>query len=647
MTQKQLEREITKIYQQARDDIGRKWYDYFEKGSERLAEKEGDLRAARAAGNKAEADRLEKELIRDKRNFTEGNKYYKDMIKETTRQMANANQTAAAYVNNQLPSFYQQSFNEEMSAEAVQMGVRYDLADEATVARRIKDGDIELPARKVDIPKDQRWNTKQINANVTQGIIQGESMDKIAKRLEPIMDGNRKAAIRNARTLVNGAENQGRQDRYEDLEKQGAIMKKVWIATGDERTRDWHLEMDGQEVDIDEDFVDGNGNELEYPGDPKAAPETVYNCRCTMKSKIVGFKKADGTIINLKDYGGSELHKEEIRQEIERREQAKQQNDIIKEEDTRQEELHKEKESVYKEGVVDGKNITDEWERRWPEGTTAMQKAYHEVDPLFDYEIQDVINAQGFDGLPKVLYGEDFEKAVSEANNGNGFIAQRTYSAPSEEIAEQYAKQLRSGEWYVDCSAGGAQYGQGMYCAADYNGKLTIGIENEMSHYQSVGRMRGNPYSKTETLTLDPSAKIMRLPYGQDAYEYTSGKMADEYIRAEGMKLSGGERRATKELISIRTEAGKNYDDYLNKRISGQELLSKNDELSNRRNQLFNDYPAVKEINSQALENTRKFKDPGSMAAAMGYDAINAEGHGQSGSYTVILNRTKVILKGE
>jgi hypothetical protein len=32
------------------------------------------------------------------------------------------------------------------------------------------------------------------------------------------------------------------------------------------------------------------------------------------------------------------------------------------------------------------------------------------------------------------------------------------------------------------------------------------------------------------------------------------------------------------------------------------------------------------------------------LAALMGYDAINAHGHGQTGSYTVILNRTKLIL---
>ena len=37
-------------------------------------------------------------------------------------------------------------------------------------------------------------------------------------------------------------------------------------------------------------------------------------------------------------------------------------------------------------------------------------------------------------------------------------------------------------------------------------------------------------------------------------------------------------------------------------------------------------------------------KNPGVLAVEMGYDVIKAEGHGNSGSYSVILNRTKVIF---
>ena len=63
------------------------------------------------------------------------------------------------------------------------------------------------------------------------------------------------------------------------------------IATEDSRTREWHLVMDGQEVDVDEPFVDGNGNEIMYPAEPDAAPETVYNCRCSMRIHYLGMRE--------------------------------------------------------------------------------------------------------------------------------------------------------------------------------------------------------------------------------------------------------------------------------------------------------------------------------------------------------------------
>ena len=75
--------------------------------------------------------------------------------------------------------------------------------------------------------------------------------------------------------------------------------------------------MDGQEVDPDDVFVDGNGNKLEYPGDPSADPSTVYNCRCSMKTHIIGFRKADGRIEEIEDDGEKtqSSHEKEIERE--------------------------------------------------------------------------------------------------------------------------------------------------------------------------------------------------------------------------------------------------------------------------------------------------------------------------------------------
>lgn len=80
---------------------------------------------------------------------------------------------------------------------------------------------------------------------------------------------------------MTGAQNAGRQARMEDAEEEGVKVKKRWIATLDNRTRDTHQELDGQEVPVDEPF-EVDGMEIMYPGDPNADPELVYNCRCTM-----------------------------------------------------------------------------------------------------------------------------------------------------------------------------------------------------------------------------------------------------------------------------------------------------------------------------------------------------------------------------
>ena len=82
---------------------------------------------------------------------------------------------------------------------------------------------------------------------------------------------------------------------------------------------------------------------------------------------------------------------------------------------------------------------------------------------LIDTEIEAVIDRQGFNGTPKVVSDEEFEKIVGE--NPGWPVMFRTFSAPSKELADQYDKDLTSGAWYVDCSVGGAKYGQGMYTA--------------------------------------------------------------------------------------------------------------------------------------------------------------------------------------
>jgi hypothetical protein len=64
-------------------------------------------------------------------------------------------------------------------------------------------------------------------------------------------------------------------------------VKKEWISAGQPgRTRDDHLDADGQVRNINSPFIVG-GEELMYPGDPSGSAEQVINCRC-VEGVVIG-----------------------------------------------------------------------------------------------------------------------------------------------------------------------------------------------------------------------------------------------------------------------------------------------------------------------------------------------------------------------
>lgn len=193
--------------------------------------------------------------------------------------------------------------------------ITFSLIDESTVAIRQREGDIALPAKVIDIPKDERWNTKQMNSKLLQGILNGDSIPKIATSLMDVIGNNKDSAIRNARTMVTGAENEGRLDSYKNLDEQGVVQKKVWIATPDGRTRKTHVEVDGEEIDIDDQFSNG----LMYPADPHGDASEVYNCRCSMRTHIIGFRKKDGSISKVEYKRDATMHEGQMADEKARR----------------------------------------------------------------------------------------------------------------------------------------------------------------------------------------------------------------------------------------------------------------------------------------------------------------------------------------
>lgn len=173
----------------------------------------------------------------------------------------------------------------------------FTLYDEPTVKRLITENPQMLPppgkktTKAIAEGKAKLWDEKQIQSVATQSILQGESIPEIAERLaETVGDKDAAAAVRNARTMITGAENAGRQAGAERAVEKGINLTKLWVATLDMRTRHTHRFLDGQRQPIDKPFV-VDGDEIMYPGDMSAKPYLLYNCRCTYITQFKGIEK--------------------------------------------------------------------------------------------------------------------------------------------------------------------------------------------------------------------------------------------------------------------------------------------------------------------------------------------------------------------
>ena len=217
-------------------------------------------------------------------------KQAKERANEIAAELSRVNEMAMAYVNGKLPEIYGLNYNALEDAVSEIKGYSFTLVDADTVRNLALNDETLLPYKYIDGKKDIRWNTKKVNAEVLQGILQGESIPDIAKRLSNVTEMNKTAAIRNARTSVTSAECKGRQDSYIRATNDGIILNREWIATNDGRTRHSHRLLDGQIAEVDKPYKSEMG-EIMYPGDPEADPSNVYNCRCTIAAKVIGFKK--------------------------------------------------------------------------------------------------------------------------------------------------------------------------------------------------------------------------------------------------------------------------------------------------------------------------------------------------------------------
>ena len=115
--------------------------------------------------------------------------------------------------------------------------------------------------------------SNDLKAELERGIINGEGVTKLKRRVEKVFNVGENRAEMIARTETNRAENQG---RLLAMKGSGEEYNKKWITHEDDRTSEICKRLDGQIVGINENFKDS------VSGWEGTSPPSHVNCRSTV-----------------------------------------------------------------------------------------------------------------------------------------------------------------------------------------------------------------------------------------------------------------------------------------------------------------------------------------------------------------------------
>lgn len=121
---------------------------------------------------------------------------------------------------------------------------------------------------------------------ITKGFMTGSTWSEIAWRINDATSIPMNKAKMIAKTEGHRIQQEAREDAAHEAKEKGCTVKKQWHATLDNRTRESHQMLDGQIVDVDEDFVTENGDTASSPGHFGIPAEDI-NCRCQMTTRAV------------------------------------------------------------------------------------------------------------------------------------------------------------------------------------------------------------------------------------------------------------------------------------------------------------------------------------------------------------------------
>jgi SPP1 gp7 family putative phage head morphogenesis protein len=153
------------------------------------------------------------------------------------------------------------------------LGIEKEFIFTAEARKRIEKHAAEL------VTQVNQTTKRRIAKALSDGVAEGESIAKMAKRLDEVFGRRKRDTKTIARTEVGTGATRA---SIEAVKQSGSKRLKRWITARDAKVRDDHVEMEGVTVELDELFTLADGSRGEGPSDPRLAAGERINCRCSL-----------------------------------------------------------------------------------------------------------------------------------------------------------------------------------------------------------------------------------------------------------------------------------------------------------------------------------------------------------------------------
>ena len=224
-------------------------------------------------------DEAEKAVLKSRIQSKVYQKQYQDSLKKQVGDILDKMQeTEFKNVSEYLDKCYEEGF----------VGTMYDLQGQGIPLCFPLDQEAMVRAVQIDskisqglyerLGEDVGVLKKKITAQVSRGIATGMTFKQVAQQLSAYTNIGFNNAVRIARTEGHRIQCQSGMDACYKAKEKGADVVKQWDSTLDAKTRESHVQVDGEIKELDEKFSNG----LMFPGDPSGGAAEVVNCRCAL-----------------------------------------------------------------------------------------------------------------------------------------------------------------------------------------------------------------------------------------------------------------------------------------------------------------------------------------------------------------------------